>query len=72
MENVLPEEGFVRLNQIIGNKKQGIWPPIIPVSKSAWWAGCASGRYPSPLKLSEKTTVWRVQDIRALIHPAGV
>jgi hypothetical protein len=37
--NMLPETGLVRLSQILGDKKKGI-PPIIPVSKSAWWAGC--------------------------------
>ena len=41
----LPETGFLRLPQIIGNKKEGI-PPIIPVSKSTWWAGVNSGLFP--------------------------
>ncbi len=27
-------------------------PRLIPVSRrSAWWAGCKSGRYPKPVKL---------------------
>ena len=34
--NQLPTEGFLRLNQIIGNKDA---PAIIPVSRSTWWAG---------------------------------
>lgn len=62
----LPETGFVRLNQIIGDSKKGI-PPIIPVSKSAWWSGVKTGRYPKSIKLSERTTVWKVDDIKALI-----
>lgn len=70
--NVLPESGFVRLNQIIGNKKQGVWPPIIPVCRTQWWAGVSKGRYPKPIKLSERTTCWRVEDIRVLIQSAGV
>lgn len=41
--NKLPETGLVRLSQILGDKKKGI-PPIIPVSKSSWWAGVKSGR----------------------------
>ena len=57
----LPEIGFVRLAQIVG--KNG----IIPVSRSSWWNGVKSGKYPKPVKLGEKTTVWRVEDIRALI-----
>ena len=64
----LPETGFLRLLQIIGNPKaKPATPPIIPVSKSSWWAGCKSGKYPKPLKLGARTTVWRVEDIRALI-----
>jgi len=71
MQNTLPESGLVRLSQIVGDKKKGI-TPIIPVSKSAWWAGVKSGRYPAAVKLSERTTCWRVEDIRALIQSAGV
>lgn len=65
----LPESGFLRQSQIIGDKKRGI-PPIIPVCKSTWWAGVKSGIYPAPVKLSARTTAWRVEDIRALIAAA--
>lgn len=67
----LPETGYVRLSQIIGNPKAGI-PAIIPVSKSSWWAGVKSGRYPQSTKLGPKTTCWRVEEIRKLIESAGV
>jgi hypothetical protein len=56
---------FLRLSNIIGNPAKGI-PPIIPVSKSTWWAGVAEKRFPAPLKLSPGVTVWRSQDIDAL------
>jgi len=62
--NQLPTEGFLRVNQILGVKGS---PPIIPVSKSTWWAGVRQGKFPKPVKLGSRTTVWRVQDIRALI-----
>ncbi len=64
----LPETGYLRLRQIIGNPKAD--PPIpavIPVSKSAWWAGVKSGRFSKPVKLGPRTTGWRVEHIRALI-----
>ena len=70
MNNTLPEAGFVRLSQIIGNPKAGI-PAIIPVSKSTWWQGIKTGRYPKPVKLGERCTAWRVEDIRALIERTG-
>ena len=64
--NILPETGLVRLSQILGDKKKGI-PPIIPISKSTWWAGVKTGRYPQPVKLSDRCTCWHVDDIRSLI-----
>ena len=34
----------------------------IPVSKSTWWQGVKSGRFPEPMKLGSRTTVWKVED----------
>jgi acyl dehydratase len=69
--HTLPSTGYLRLAQIVGkpatNDDPGI-PPIIPVSKSTWWAGVRAGRYPKPVKLGERITAWRVEDIRALIE----
>jgi hypothetical protein len=65
--NQLPETGFLRLQQIIGDPKAGI-PPIIPVKKSCWWDGVKSGRFPKPVKIGNgRATFWKVEDIRALI-----
>lgn len=65
----LPTTGYVRLRQIIGDRTAT--PPIpalIPISKSSWWSGVKSGRYPAPIKLGPNTTAWRIEDIRALIE----
>jgi len=61
----LPATGFLRL--------AGVLAPMgpIPVSRSTWWAGVKDGRFPKPLKLGPRTTVWRIEDIRALIEDAG-
>lgn len=65
--NVLPAAGFMRLNTVLR---------IIPVSRSSWWLGIASGRFPKPIKLGPRTSAWRVEDIRALIeqfkHPTSL
>ena len=69
---VLPTKGFIRLPGIIGNPKSN--PPItplIPVSKSSWWAGVKSGIYPQPIKLGARSTAWRVEDILELISQLG-
>lgn len=55
----LPQTGLLRIKQVL---------KFIPVSRSSWWAGVKSGRYPKPFKLSERTTVWTAQSIRALIE----
>jgi predicted DNA-binding transcriptional regulator AlpA len=65
----LPETGYLRLQQIIGNARAN--PPVpalIPVSKTTWWDGVKSGRFPKPVKLGPRTTTWRVEDIRTLIE----
>ncbi|MDO3376556.1 helix-turn-helix transcriptional regulator [Geoalkalibacter halelectricus] len=75
--NTLPETGYLRLSQILGSPKADPpIPPLIPISKSTWWAGVKEKRFPAPVKLGPRTTVWRVEDILALIEgtyepPAG-
>ena len=54
-----PNEGFLRLPQVLS---------IYPISRSAWWAGVKTGKYPVPVKLGPRTTAWRMEDIRALIE----
>ncbi len=55
-----PRTGLVRLQQILA--------PVgpIPVSKSTWWQGVRDGRFPKPIKLGPRTTVWKAEEIRAL------
>ena len=43
---------FLRLKNIIGDPKANPpIPAIIPISKSSWWNGIKSGRYPKPIKI---------------------
>jgi prophage regulatory protein len=58
MTTQLPQTGFVRLPQILA---------VIPIGKSTWWAGVKAGKYPQPIKLGANTTVWKAEDIHALI-----
>jgi len=48
---------FMRLPQVLRE---------FPISKSSWWAGVKSGKYPAPVKLSERCTAWKRSDIEAL------
>ncbi|RZO35895.1 MAG: AlpA family phage regulatory protein [Rhodospirillaceae bacterium] len=58
----LPQTGFLRLSSILAPAGP------IPVSKSTWWAGIKTGRFPKPVKLGPRITAWRVEDIRNLIE----
>lgn len=73
--HTLPETGYLRIWQIVGKPATDTAPAIpaiIPVSKSTFWAGCRSGRYPAPVRtLGVRITAWRVEDIRALIERAA-
>jgi prophage regulatory protein len=40
----------------------------IPVSKSTWWAGVKTGRFPAPVRLGKRVTCWRESDILALMR----
>ncbi len=56
---------FLRIKQIIGTREN---PGPVPVSKSTWYAGVKDGRFPKPIKLGPRTTVWDEEDIDAIGH----
>ena len=58
MQVTIPETGFIRLAQVL---------TVIPLGKSSWWKGVKSGRFPKPVKLSERCTAWKAEEIHALI-----
>ena len=58
IHSAIPTTGFLRLPQVLS---------FIPVGKSSWWRGVKEGRYPEPVKIAPRTTVWRAEDIAAFI-----
>ena len=58
----IPTAGFLRLPQVL---------QLVPISKSAWWEGCKTGRFPKPVKLGPRTTAWKAEDIAALVETLG-
>ena len=58
----LPQEGFVRLKDVL---------KVIPISRSSWYNGVATGKFPTPTKLGPKTSAYPVADIRAVINSFG-
>lgn len=56
---MIPKEGFLRLSELL---------KIIPVGKTTWWQGVKSKRYPQPVKLGPRITVWRKSDIQRFLE----
>jgi predicted DNA-binding transcriptional regulator AlpA len=54
----LTENSLLRISQVL---------ELIPISRSAWWQGCKSGKYPKPVKIGPRTSAWRYSDIAALL-----
>ncbi len=57
----LPDDALIRLNSLIA------WG-IIPFSASTLWRKCKSGDFPSPVKVSDHVTAWRVGQLRAFLQ----
>lgn len=53
----LPVTGYIRQSQLI--------PIILPFSSATLWRKVKAGDFPRPIKLSERVSAWRVEDIRA-------
>jgi prophage regulatory protein len=60
---VLPETGFLRQPQVLA---------FVPISKSTLWRRIQARTFPEPLKLSERVTVWRAEDIRRWITQQAI
>lgn len=69
LEEKWKHKEFFKIREIIGDKKAD--PPIlpiIPVSRSGWYAGISQGLYPPPIKFTNRSVMWRVSDIIKLIR----
>jgi prophage regulatory protein len=56
----LPETGYLRQAQLI--------PVIVPVSAATLWRWVKAGKFPAPVKLSERVTAWSVESVRAWLE----
>jgi prophage regulatory protein len=54
----LPDEGFCRLPSVLS---------VMGISKTSFYAGIKSGKYPKGKLLSERCRVWSVSEIRNLL-----
>lgn len=56
LAGTLPATGYVRQSNLI--------PGIVPFSSATLWRKVKAGTFPAPVKLSERVTAWRVEDVR--------
>lgn len=65
----MQQDTFLRLPQVIGDPTATPpIPPLIPVGKTAWYAGIKRGVFPKARLLSPRVAVWRLSDIQAIIN----
>ena len=55
-----------RIAEVIGDRKRDI-KGVIPMGRTAWYKGIKEGRYPRPVKISERSVAWKSEDIDALV-----
>ena len=58
--NPTKTDRLLRLAQII--------PDLLPISKSAFWNGVKSGRFPKSVKLGPRTICWRESEILEIVR----
>lgn len=58
----LPAEGFARQPTVLN---------AVPFGRSTLWLKVRRGEFPAPVKLSERVTAWRVEDVRRWIAQHG-
>jgi hypothetical protein len=65
---VIPEEGFLRLFQVIGCKRRGL-VPLVPVSESGWHRKQREVEgWPQGVLVSARTRLYPVSEIRELLE----
>ena len=57
-EHALPLEGFVKLPGLMS---------VTKLSRSTIYAEVKKGKFPAPIKLSERSVAWPVESVRAWI-----
>ena len=44
---------------------------LVGIGKSTVWAWVKEGKFPKPVKLSDRVTVWRESEVQTFISKAG-
>ncbi len=63
--DTLPDSAFIREAQLVQSPKRPTTPAPLPFSAPTLWRLVAAGKFPKPIKLSERVTCWNVGAVRA-------
>jgi prophage regulatory protein len=63
--DALPDSAFIRESQLVQSPKRPGTPAPLPFSAPTLWRMVAKGKFPRPIKLSERVTCWQVGSVRA-------
>ncbi len=58
-QSKLPVEGYIRASALA---------PLLGIAVVTLWRWSATGKIPKPVKLGERVTAWRVEDVRSWMH----
>jgi len=63
--HTIPASGFMRQAQLLGDPKaEPPIPALIPIRSSTLWRWVNSGKFPRPVRLGERVTAWRCEDVQ--------
>jgi len=54
----LEDKALLRLPRVLS---------LVGVSRSSWWEGVKTGRFPAAIKVSPRVTTWRASEIAELL-----
>jgi len=60
-------QAYLRLDQIVRNKKKGI-SGLLPISRTSWLDGVRRGIYPKPVKISSRCVAWKAEAVYKLLE----
>jgi len=59
----MQSDRLLRLRQVL---------ELVPISKSTLWNWTRQGKFPAPVRLSRRTTCWKLSDVQRFIEKGGL
>jgi len=68
----LADSALLREAQLVHSPKRPHGTAPLPFSAATLWRMTKAGKFPAPVRLSERVTAWRVSDVRAWLNACEV